>query len=364
MNSDEVESDKLDGVPHPRFTKQVLGQDKFMQQFLHAFHGNRSHHAWLACGPRGIGKSTLSWQLAKFLLTRNLQEENNGSCLKLDFNDPVITRIETLSEPHLMLVRKNYDIKTKKIKSEITIDSIRDLVNFFEFTSPDGRPRIAIIDSIDDLNVNASNAFLKLLEEPPEHSYFFLISHSPESLLPTIRSRCLSVKCQKLSNEDQLHLLNKFNLLSNEKTKKVVSISQGSVGEAVRIINQNGLQLYTAIVTSYMDLPRFDIAQILKIAAQTEGVGKQELTETINRLTIHFVSRLVKVGVTEGMMSEIFAGENQILRKLSPNFEKSYEWSNLYSQMVANAQSYKESKIDGFSQVFENLQNIKKAAIN
>ncbi len=362
MTSEDFESDKLEGAPHPRFSRVVIGQDRVKKQFLHALNQGRIHHAWLMCGPKGIGKSTLAWNLAKFLLTSQGDDNDNDGDLCVNFEDPIISRVEALSEPHLMLVRKNFDTKTKKVKSDITVDNIRDLVEFFEFTSPDGKPRIAIIDSIDDLNSNASNAFLKLLEEPPNHTYFFLVSHSPESLLPTIRSRCLSVQCQKLTASDQLYLLNEFGFISDDHSKTVVSISQGSVGEAIRIINQNGLELYSSIVETFKDLPELDVSRILDIAAQTEGAGKQELTETINKLTIHFVSRLAKTGVNGSMNKEVFTGENYILAKLSPTIDKSIEWASLYSKMVANANVYQESNIDGFSQVYENLVNIKLTA--
>lgn len=362
MNLEEFESDKLEGVPHPRFSSRVIGQEKVKNQFFQAYGQQRMHHAWLMCGPSGIGKATLAWQLAKFLLTRNLSGMLGGSEININFDDPVVSRIEALSEPHLKLIRKNFDTKTKKIKAEITIDNIRELVEFFEFTSPDGKPRIAIIDSIDELNVNASNALLKVLEEPPYNSYFFLVSHSPESLLPTVRSRCLAAQCENLSADDQLYLLNEFGFISDDQVKKVVSVSRGSVGEAIRIINQDGLKLYASIVGIYKDLPRIEVSKILEIASKTEGAGKQELTQTINKLTIHFVSRLVKAGAVGKISSEIFSGENIILNKLSPNFEKSHEWAMLYSRMITKAKDYQESNIDGYSQVFENLINIKKIA--
>ncbi len=362
MNPEEFESDKLEGVPHPRFSRRVIGQEKVKNQFLQAYNQNRMHHAWLMCGPRGIGKATLTWHLTKFLLTSNRSGIPDTGEININFDDPVVSRIEALSEPHLKLIRKNFDTKTKKVKAEITVDNIRELVEFFEFTSPDGKPRIAIIDSIDELNVNASNALLKVLEEPPYNSYFFLVSHSPESLLPTIRSRCLAVHCENLGDEDQLYLLNEFGFISDALIKKVVRVSQGSVGEAIRIINQDGLKLYASIVEIYKDLPQIEVSSILEIASKTEGAGKQELTETINKLTIHFVSRLVKAGVKGKMSSEIFSGENIILNKLSPNFEKSHEWAMLYSRMLTKAKDYQDSNIDGYSQVFENLIDIKKIA--
>ena len=364
MISEDFESDKLAGVPHPRFSRFAVGQDKVKQQFLNAYGQGRTHHAWLMCGAKGVGKATLAWNLIKFLLSSPGGTKVANDDLHINHADPIIARIEALSEPHLRLVRKNFEPTTKRVKAEITVDNIRELVEFFEFTSPDGKPRIAIIDSIDDLNINASNAFLKLLEEPPEHSYFFLISHSPESLLPTIRSRCLAVQCLKLSDSQQLQLLNEFGFISDDHSKTVVSISQGSVGEAIRIISQNGLAIYSSIVETYKNLPEFDVARILDIAAQTEGVGRQEMVETINKLTIQFVARLIKTGVRGRSENEVFAGENIILYKLAPNRDKSLEWASLYAKMVANVNVYRDSNIDGFSQVFENLVNIKLTATN
>lgn len=363
MTTEDFESDKLESAPHPRYSRFVIGQDKVKKQFLQAFNQGRTHHAWLICGNRGIGKATLAWNLTKFLLTSQKNSLVNDGEMSINFDDPAISRIEALSEPHLMLVRKNFDPKTKKVKSDITIDNIRELVEFFEFTSPDGKPRIGIVDSVDDLNNNASNAFLKLLEEPPNNSYFFLISHSPESLLPTIRSRCIAVQCQNLSTNDQYFLLDDLGFIKDDQSKTVVSISRGSVGEAIRLINLNGLELYSSIVDTFRELPEIDVTRILDLASKTDGTGKQELADTINSLTIHFISRLVMTGVKGRMNSEVFPGEGLILNKLAPNIGKSLEWAKLYSMMVANAKAYQESNIDDFSQVFENLVDIKLTAI-
>ena len=186
MSDDALpEPDRVPGAPHPREALRVIGQDTAIADFVSAAQAHRLHHGWLISGPRGTGKATLAWSIAKWLLA-----DGTSSDLTTDAEAPVIRRIRALSEPRLHLVRRPVDEKTQRLRAEITVDEIRRLQSFFHLSAAEGGRRVAIIDAADEMNQASANALLKLLEEPPHDATILLVAHQPARLLPTIRSRC------------------------------------------------------------------------------------------------------------------------------------------------------------------------------
>ena len=154
--SDIPEPDCLDGAPHPRHTGQVFGHQAAEAVFLDAFNADRLHHAWLISGPKGIGKATLAWRLARFLLAT--PEDDGGffvapkpETLDIPVTDPVAHRLLALSEPRLFLLRRPYDEKTERLRGDITVDETRILRNFLSLSAADGGRRVVIIDSADEI---------------------------------------------------------------------------------------------------------------------------------------------------------------------------------------------------------------------
>ena len=179
-----VESDRVPGAPHPRETRRLVGQDGAVAAFAGAAAAGRLHHGWLITGPRGTGKATLAWAIARWLLA-----EAGTPDLSVPEDHPVARRLRALSEPRLHLVRRSIDDKGR-LRGEIVVEDIRKLLSFFHMSAAEGGRRIAIIDAADDMNTAAANAVLKMLEEPPEGAVLLLVAHQPARLLPTIRSRC------------------------------------------------------------------------------------------------------------------------------------------------------------------------------
>ena len=136
-------------------------------------------------GNKGIGKSTLAYSLINNVFDEIYKENPSSNHANLIYNN---------SHPNVRLLRKEYDEKTKKFKNNIIINQIRELESFIYQFSIDGSPKFIIIDSSDDLNINSSNALLKILEEPKRDTYIILITHHLSKLLPTIRSRCIKFK--------------------------------------------------------------------------------------------------------------------------------------------------------------------------
>ncbi|HRO15195.1 MAG TPA: DNA polymerase III subunit delta', partial [Paracoccus sp. (in: a-proteobacteria)] len=191
-----IESDRVPGAPHPRETPRVIGQDAAIAAFSAAAASGRLHHGWLLTGPRGTGKATLAWAIARWLLAGADTPD-----LSVPPDNPVARRVLALSEPRLHLVRRGTDDKTGRLRAEITVDDIRRLLSFFHLSAAEGGRRVAIIDAADDMNTAAANAVLKMLEEPPRDAVLLLIAHQPARLLPTIRSRCRRLALRPLTDD-------------------------------------------------------------------------------------------------------------------------------------------------------------------
>ena len=203
------------------------------------------HHAWLFSGMRGVGKATLAWRAAKAMLAAehnarvgNASDLPPADGLNVPPDHPIVRRIEALTESALTIVRRGYDPKTGRVFKNIGVEDIRSLGNFFALSSADGLPLIAIIDSADDMNSNAANALLKLLEEPPPNSYLFLVSHSLNGLLPTVRSRCTKLNCVPLGFADLQNALEEAGLSKAAERSALAMLSEGSPGEALRSADQ------------------------------------------------------------------------------------------------------------------------------
>ena len=196
--------ERLEGAPHPRDTARLIGQDAAQQVFVDAFNTGRLHHAWMLTGPRGVGKATLAWQIARFLLATPAPDPDAmfadppPETLDIPTDHPVSLRIASGGEGRIRNVTRTINPDTKKLRKEIVADDIRALNGFFQMSAPDGGYRVVIIDDADLMNTTAANALLKMLEEPPARALLILISHQPSGLLPTIRSRCRTLPLRTL----------------------------------------------------------------------------------------------------------------------------------------------------------------------
>lgn len=262
----------LPGVPHPRDTGLLIGQDAAERAFLDAYGSGRLHHAWMITGPKGIGKATLAYRIARFLLATPPMEEDGlfgapepPTTLNIDPDHPVARRMAAASDPGLFVVKRSANDKGDRISAEIRIDDVRKLKSFFALSSADGGRRVVIVDAADEMNTNAANALLKLLEEPPSGAFLLLIAHQPSRLLPTIRSRCRVLSCAPLAPDDLTQALRNAEVTITD-AGALGALAAGSVGAAVRLETQDGVQLYGALVALFSGLPSVDRQLALKLS--------------------------------------------------------------------------------------------------
>ncbi|MGB6798621.1 MAG: DNA polymerase III subunit delta', partial [Xanthobacteraceae bacterium] len=199
-----TDDDDIDEVPHPRVTTELFGHATAEAALLAAYRSGRVPHAFLIAGPQGIGKATLAYRMARFVLAHpdpDAREVAAAKSLAVDASDPVARRIAAQAQPDLLILERTLNDKGV-LHKQIAVDDIRRTVAFFGSTAGEGGWRVAIVDAVDELNRAGANALLKVLEEPPERALLLLVSHSAARVLPTLRSRCRILTLRPLVDAD------------------------------------------------------------------------------------------------------------------------------------------------------------------
>ena len=244
---ERVVADRLDGVPTPSECTSVVGHDIAMAKLTRAYASKKMHHAWLINGPRGIGKASLAFCFAKHIYSHLDQATAPDSYHEANISEPVNRQVSQGAHPELLHLTRPWDPKTKKFKTQLTIEEVRRTKSFFGMTAGAGGWRIAIIDSADDMNTNAANALLKVLEEPPKRSVFFVLTHAVGGLLPTIRSRCQMLSLQPLDTKSINTVLDRLKVQASDTDRERASIlSEGSVRRAIQLIQGDVMKDYKA----------------------------------------------------------------------------------------------------------------------
>src|SRR5512147_2401252 len=161
--SEPDESDRIEGFAHPRETTNLIGQDAALFHAARAIRSGKPPQAWLISGPLGVGKATLAYRIARYLLAYGARD-TGAEDLSVPPNDPNAIQVRAGSHAGLLVLKRGINEKTGKLMSELPVDEIRRLAGFFGMTSGAGGWRVAIVDTADDMNTNAANALLKLLE--------------------------------------------------------------------------------------------------------------------------------------------------------------------------------------------------------
>src|SRR5882724_716451 len=198
-------ADEAQAWPHPREADVLIGHEEAERALLGAYRGGRLPHAWLIGGPAGIGKATLAYRMARFVLANADPASaavQAASSLAVDPSHPVARQVAARAHSDLLVLERTLT-DTGSLRSVITVDEVRRTVSFFGSTAGQGGWRVCVVDSADELQYpQASNALLKVLEEPPPGALFLVVSHAPGRLLPTIRSRTRRLDLRPLSRAD------------------------------------------------------------------------------------------------------------------------------------------------------------------
>lgn len=253
----------MTGAMHPRDAFDLMGHEAAEAAFAASLERGRLHHAWLLCGPEGVGKATFAYRAARRLLGAGAGE---GGALAAAPGDAVSRLISARSHPDLfVLERMGEDGKPRRV---IPVDEARKLSDFFAKSPAQAPYRVAIVDAADDLNPNAANALLKTLEEPPARGVLLLVSHTPGALLPTLRSRCRRLTFQPPGAAAVSRVMSRHGLAADEA---LVKLAQGSPGRALVLASSDAVALDEAARALVAALPRGDPSVALGLTDRFRG---------------------------------------------------------------------------------------------
>ncbi len=241
----------------------------------------RLAHGILLAGPEGIGKATLAYALIRKLLGED---------------EATISRILAGSHSDLLVIERLFDEKKEEYAKEISVEQTRAIAEFLSLTPGEGAWRVVLVDGADSMNVNAANAILKILEEPPPQTVIILVAHQAGRLLPTIRSRCRQLKVQPLSAEDFSYILRRqLPDLSREAIQKLGEISDYSPGLAIELYGQGALDMEEMLALILHELPAIAHGRVLAMADQI-GSGKQHQNwQLFSRLALHWMATQARI---------------------------------------------------------------------
>ena len=374
------ESDRAEGAPHPRGTRHLMGQGAAEAAFLDAHTTGRLHHAWMLTGPRGVGKATLAWRIARFLLTHQERMEDGlfgapppPESLDVDPDHPVARRVLALSEPGLFLLRRGGAGRTEserekarqegRFSNDVRVDEVRELAKFVHFSAADGGPRVVIVDAADELNAQAANALLKMLEEPPARTVMLLVAHQPSGLLPTIRSRCRMLRLGPLGPADMARALDQAGIAPGADPAVLAELSAGSVGAAVRLVTLEGAALYAEIVALMEGLPRPDRTRAIRLAEAVAQRGAEARRDLLFSLFELFLARLARTGATGAPPAiEATPGEAALMARLAPDPGRARLWAQVAEESGARARHGLAVNLDPVSLVLDTVHRIQQTA--
>lgn len=289
-------------IPLPRERRGFVGHVAAAEALREGARSGRLHHAWLIGGPEGIGKATLAYRFARHLLAPAAERLPGGDGFGVDPEGRTARQIAATSHPNLIALERATSAEDGKAPPKfITVEAIRKTLSFFASTAADGGRRICIVDAVDDLNGPAANALLKTLEEPPPGALILLVSHAPQRVLPTIRSRCRKVNLPPLAdNEVDAVLVDLDPSLAPALRARAVAMADGSVGRALTLLDPKRIAMIDELSRLLDAMPDAPTHRILSLADKFgDRRGADEfpvLLDTVSR----WLSRQVEARLGQG----------------------------------------------------------------
>ena len=259
----------LAAPPHPRERDTLVGHDVAVAAFADAIAADKLHHAWLIGGTPGIGKATLAYRVARALLARPEERRASGG-LDVDTASRTFRQVAARSHPNLMVLERAPQEGDKAAPRTIPVEAVRRALTFFGSTSADGGHRVCIVDSVEELTLPGANALLKTIEEPPRRATVLLVSHAPQRVLATIRSRCRKLMLGPLGTSEATAVIrslgSEYLELDESGVGQAVEQADGSVGRALALLEPKRMALVREVGAVLDQLPRAATGRILALA--------------------------------------------------------------------------------------------------
>lgn len=345
------EVDAIDGLDLPREQTRLIGHSREELALLEAYRSGRIHHGWLLGGVKGSGKATLAFRFARFVLANpdpSSAAVRNATALDIDPDSPTFRRVANGSHIDLLHLRRPWDEKAKRFKTEIPVDEIRRTVGFFGSTAGEGGWRIAIVDPADDMNANAANALLKILEEPPQRSLFLITANHPGRLLPTIRSRCRTLTMQPLSEREVFSGMKALGIgagHADNVLEAAARLSEGSLRRASLLLELGGVDIWNAVARLMAQPAKPDLKSIHALADQLAMRGADDVFE----LGIEFITRAI---------------HGQALLAAESNVGTAARWADLHARVIADVATAEALNLDRKALILAIFRNVQSTAKN
>src|SRR5258707_92949 len=271
---------------HPRETSILAGHREAEAALLNAYRSGRIPHAWLIGGALGIGKATLAYRMARFVLAhRNPLDADvaRAETLWVDPSHPVARQVAAGSHGGLLIMERSLNDKGV-LRTVITVDETRETISFFGSTAAVDGWRVCIVDTVDELNPNAANALLKILEEPPQQSLFLLVSHAPARVLPTILSRCRKLALRPLAISDVISAAAQAAKIAidDPALAEAAEAAEGSVARALTLLGGDALKFHQRTAALLATLPRVDPRELHALGDALGGSDRVALSAFID----------------------------------------------------------------------------------
>ncbi|MDX2159605.1 MAG: DNA polymerase III subunit delta' [Hyphomicrobiaceae bacterium] len=357
------EPDRLDRVPHPRETVRLFGHDAIERGLAEGFRQGRMHHAWLISGIEGVGKATLAYRFARHALSRPADRDPGGQSLEVAAEAPVSRQVRAQAHPGLLVIRRPWNHQTKRLAQVITVDEVRRLRSFLSHTSDTDSNRVVIVDTADLLNINAANALLKSLEEPPSRTFFLLLTSTPGRLLPTIRSRCRTLDLAPLDETNLRRAV--LQALEAEKAEppgpsdwtRLVALAEGSPRRALSLWLGDGLKLDGRLTQLFGSLPSLDWVAAHGLADELSSAAALERFEMLFDLLLKLLSRLVRAAAGLPASPE----DSRLAARLIPEARLA-SWAELWETIAREKAEAQALNLDRKSLILGTFGRIEAAA--
>jgi len=359
------EADRLDGFPHPRATQRLYGHQDAERALTDAFASGRMHHGWLITGAEGIGKATLAYRFARHVLAE--PSERAEGTLDIPPDARASRQVLALSHPSLLVVRRAYDLKTKRFPQAIPVDEVRRLKSFLGRTADESAWRVVIVDRADELNISAANALLKSLEEPPPRTVFLLVSSAPGRLLVTIRSRVRTLDLAPLDDQFLRRAVTQAFAASGDEVAaaaptgsdwdRLSRLAGGSVRRLLALHAAKGLPLYDRIATLLNGLPSVDWGALHALGDELSGQAADQRYELFFELLSDSIARLIDAEARgEGSEADIALAA----RLIGPS--RLASWAALWERVAADKAEAAALNLDRKALILDIFSRLEAAA--
>ena len=377
--ADVIDAQDNSGLQLPRHSTYCAGHEAIEQRLIQLIKDDKLPHALIFSGIEGIGKSTLAYRLARYLLAHgkvgNTADDGNGlfdenlpeaadeasdtlhDTLHVAPEERVFQQVASGGHPDLLTIERPFDAKKGRFKGHIDVEEARRVTPFMRMTASQGGWRVVIVDDADKMNRNAQNAILKILEEPPENAILVLVCHRLGAMIPTIRSRCRVVQFQPLAFDLYRTVLRKDHPdMTSDDIDVLHSMTGGSIGQALRIAEEEGLEAVNNITDIFQSWPQWDWVKIHAFSDNMGRAGSAEAYEMFQRLMIWIVDTLTRHKAYNAPLPMQLKTEavGRMIAHYSLN-----DWIEIARSMVEHFETFDKANLDKRQAVFGSFSLLK-----